>query len=89
MPNLLLPIDKLSLSQLVLPEFVAKLSGFVLKALAPLALMPTSCELNTRLPDRVIVLPPLIAVPSKVTLSIIVFAFELTVRSPPLLAVID
>jgi hypothetical protein len=39
--------------------------------------------------DMEIVLPPLMAAPSKVTLSIIVFALELTVRSPPLLAVID
>ena len=42
-----------------------------------------------REPDMEIVLPPLIAAPSKVTLSIIVFAFDSTVRSPPLLAVID
>jgi hypothetical protein len=42
-----------------------------------------------REPDMEIVLPPLMAAPSKVTPSIIVFALELTARFPPLLAVID
>jgi hypothetical protein len=39
--------------------------------------------------DIDIVLTPLMAAPSKVTLSIIVFALELTARFPPLLFVID
>jgi hypothetical protein len=42
-----------------------------------------------REPDMEIVLPPLMAAPSKVTLSITVFALELNARFPPPLFVID